>query len=47
MATVFDKNINIVKNYDPSLPEVFGDPDKVLQVFQNLIKNSFEAIERD
>ena len=44
MATVFDKNINIVKNYDPSLPEVFGDPDKVLQVFQNLIKNSFEAI---
>lgn len=30
--------------YDPSLPEVAGDPDQLLQVFQNLIKNASEAL---
>lgn len=30
--------------YDPSLPPVSGDPDQLLQVFQNLFKNAAEAI---
>lgn len=44
MVTVFGENVAIVKKYDPSLPDVYGDSDKIFQVFQNLIKNAFEAI---
>ena len=44
MVPIFNDNITTTKDYDPSLPDVFGDPDQMLQVFQNLIKNSFEAI---
>ena len=40
----FARNINIVENYDPSLPPVPGDRDKLVQVFLNLIKNAAEAI---
>jgi two-component system nitrogen regulation sensor histidine kinase GlnL len=31
-------------DYDPSLPDVSGDADQLLQVFQNIIKNAAEAI---
>ena len=31
--------------YDPSLPDVPGDSDQLMQVFQNLIKNACEAID--
>ncbi len=31
-------------NYDPSLPEVAGDADQLLQVFQNILKNAGEAV---
>ncbi len=44
MIPIFNENITIIKDYDPSLPEIYGDSDQILQVFQNLIKNSFEAI---
>ena len=40
----FGKNITIVENYDPSLPPVSGNRDKLIQVFLNLLKNSCEAI---
>ncbi|MEG6509683.1 ATP-binding protein [Methyloligella sp. 2.7D] len=43
----FAKNIKIVENYDPSLPPVPGDRDKLVQVFLNLIKNAAEAIGAD
>lgn len=33
-------------DYDPSLPATAGDPDQLLQVFQNLLKNAAEAIPR-
>ena len=36
-------SIEIIKDYDPSLPEVWGDYDKLVQVFLNLIKNACEA----
>jgi len=32
------------EDYDPSLPPTAGDPDQLLQVFQNLLKNAAEAI---
>lgn len=34
------------EDYDPSLPSTAGDPDQLLQVFQNLLKNAAEAIPR-
>ena len=39
----FSAHINFKEDYDPSLPLVFGDPDQLLQVFLNLIKNAYEA----
>jgi two-component system, NtrC family, nitrogen regulation sensor histidine kinase GlnL len=33
-------------DYDPSLPEVSGDADQLLQVFQNILKNAAEAVDR-
>ena len=40
----FGQNIQFKKAYDPSLPEVPGDPDQLMQVFQNLLKNACEAV---
>ncbi len=40
----FASHVNFSLEYDPSLPDVAGDPDQLLQVFQNLIKNASEAL---
>ncbi|MGO9484727.1 MAG: two-component system sensor histidine kinase NtrB [Rhodomicrobium sp.] len=40
----FARNIAIAQAYDPSLPEVPGNRDKLIQAFLNLVKNSAEAI---
>ena len=45
--TGFARQIKIVENYDPSLPPVPGNRDKLIQVFLNLIKNAAEAIGAD
>jgi two-component system nitrogen regulation sensor histidine kinase GlnL len=38
------QNVEIRKNFDPSLPAVRGDRARLTQVFLNLVKNSFQAI---
>ncbi len=43
----FGAHMTIIEDYDPSLPDVFGDPDQLLQVVLNLIKNASEAAARD
>ena len=40
----FGSKISFVEQYDPSLPEVDGDRDQLVQVFLNLIKNAAEAV---
>jgi two-component system nitrogen regulation sensor histidine kinase GlnL len=41
-----DKNhVDIVENYDPSLPMVFGHEDGVMQIVINLIANASEALQ--
>lgn len=40
----FASSINIVEEYDPSLPPVFANRDQLIQVFLNLIKNAAEAL---
>ena len=39
----FARQHRFVELYDPSLPEVDGDRDKLIQVFLNLVKNAAEA----
>jgi two-component system nitrogen regulation sensor histidine kinase GlnL len=36
--------VSVVRRYDPGLPEVAGDPERLLQVFLNLIRNGMEAM---
>ena len=40
----FARDIKITENYDPSLPDVSGSNDQLIQVFLNLIKNASEAL---
>ncbi|MBT3790815.1 MAG: PAS domain-containing protein [Alphaproteobacteria bacterium] len=40
----FAKNMRFVARYDPSLPPVLGNRDKLLQALLNLVKNAAEAI---
>ena len=39
----FAAKMTILEDYDPSLPPTFADPDQLMQVFLNLIKNAAEA----
>jgi two-component system, NtrC family, nitrogen regulation sensor histidine kinase GlnL len=39
----FAQHMQIVEDYDPSLPYTYADPDQLMQVFLNLIKNAAEA----
>ncbi|MFA7432649.1 MAG: ATP-binding protein [Gemmobacter sp.] len=39
----FAAGMTILEDYDPSLPPALADPDQLLQVFLNLLKNAAEA----
>ena len=39
----FGAHMKIIEDYDPSLPMSWGDPDQLLQVVLNLIRNASEA----
>jgi two-component system nitrogen regulation sensor histidine kinase GlnL len=39
-----EQSVQIVRHYDPSLPPVPGDEDRLAQVFLNLVKNGLEAM---
>ena len=39
----FGAHMRIIEDYDPSLPFAYGDPDQLLQVVLNLLKNASEA----
>ena len=43
----FAANMTIVEDYDPSLPPTMADPDQLMQVFLNLVKNASEAAGRN
>jgi two-component system nitrogen regulation sensor histidine kinase GlnL len=42
-TTGFGRGVTIVADYDPSLPPVPGNRDKLVQAFLNLVKNAAEA----
>jgi two-component system, NtrC family, nitrogen regulation sensor histidine kinase GlnL len=38
--------VSVVRRYDPSLPPILGDEDRLLQVFHNLVGNAVDAMKR-
>jgi two-component system nitrogen regulation sensor histidine kinase GlnL len=36
--------VQLVRRYDPSLPPLWADADRLMQVFQNLVQNGVEAM---
>jgi two-component system nitrogen regulation sensor histidine kinase GlnL len=36
--------VTVVRRYDPSLPPILGDEDRLLQVFHNLVRNAIDAM---
>jgi PAS domain S-box-containing protein len=38
------QEIQIIRRHDPSLPPLLADPDRLAQVFQNLVQNAIEAM---
>ncbi|MEK6529798.1 MAG: ATP-binding protein [candidate division NC10 bacterium] len=40
------RGVRIVRRYDPSLPPILADEDRILQVFHNLVRNAIEAMPR-
>lgn len=39
--------VKILHDYDPNIPEIEGDKDKLKQVWLNLLNNAFDAVEQD
>lgn len=39
------EDINIIKDYDPSIPEFSADPDQLIQAVLNIARNALQAIE--
>jgi two-component system nitrogen regulation sensor histidine kinase GlnL len=40
------RQVTLVRRYDPSLPPILGDEDRLMQVFHNLVGNALEAMKR-
>jgi two-component system nitrogen regulation sensor histidine kinase GlnL len=38
------QTVQLVRRYDPSLPALWADADRLTQVFQNLVQNGIEAM---
>ena len=38
------RGVAVVREYDPSIPELRGDADRLSQVFLNLVRNAFQAL---
>ncbi len=43
-ALAAPQNVQIIRSYDPSLPPILADEDRVVQVFHNLVRNAIEAM---
>jgi two-component system nitrogen regulation sensor histidine kinase GlnL len=41
-----ERGVALIRRYDPSLPPILGDEDRLLQVFHNLVRNALEAMGR-
>ena len=39
-----ERSVTMIRRYDPSLPPILGDEDRLLQVFHNLVRNAMDAM---
>src|SRR4029453_1494971 len=39
-----ERGVALIRRYDPSLPAILGDEDRMLQVFHNLVRNALDAM---
>ncbi|SUG50425.1 Two-component system sensory histidine kinase [Salmonella enterica subsp. arizonae] len=39
-------NIRLIRDYDPSLPELPHDPEQIEQVLLNIVRNALQALGR-
>ncbi|MEM8616872.1 MAG: ATP-binding protein [Pseudomonadota bacterium] len=44
-AAAHGGRVKLLRQYDPSLPEIEGDTDHLHEVFQNLVRNAVEAVQ--
>ncbi len=44
VAAELSGNITIIRDYDPSIPEVYADMDQLIQALLNLVRNAAQAI---
>ncbi|NOZ11946.1 MAG: nitrogen regulation protein NR(II) [Gammaproteobacteria bacterium] len=44
IAVEFPPTIDLVRDYDPSTPEIMGDPEQLTQAFLNVVRNSAQAL---
>jgi two-component system nitrogen regulation sensor histidine kinase GlnL len=42
--TSFAMHVKFIESFDPSLPNVLGDRDRLIQVFLNLVRNAVDAV---
>ena len=40
-------NVSIVRDYDPSIPELQADPDQLIQAFLNITRNAYQALDEE
>jgi two-component system nitrogen regulation sensor histidine kinase GlnL len=46
LKDVTPDNVNLIKDYDPSLPTIYVDFNQVVQAYLNIAKNAIEALEK-
>ncbi len=39
------EGIKIVRNYDPSIPELYADPEQLIQAVLNIVRNAMQALD--
>jgi two-component system nitrogen regulation sensor histidine kinase GlnL len=44
-AEVVDKDIQVFRNYDPSIPEIMADSEQLIQALLNIVRNAMQALE--
>ncbi len=42
-----DGSIRIIRDYDPSIPDILGDREQLIQAFLNVIRNAQQALRQD
>src|SRR5262249_53178467 len=45
-GTARARGVSFVRRYDPSLPPILGDEDRLLQLFHNLVANAMDAMKQ-